>query len=277
MDGNAIMFISQKQYTLCILIIYISEGYMITGKVIHGLIMSLHAKREIDTNESNMAKNITAISNSPAKVNVPNPSQFPEKIMAHKQSSSVVPGSKIPVENPKNYTFVRDIDYGDDKSPCAMNVLVSTKLKPDFAGARGMILNETNGAKTLHVTGMYIDDNSNTPTLKKPNQYSGIGTQLMYELVKFGSENGALKISVTPVDRSEGFYLKMGFSPKAETTPNRMEEKFGNDKYSSGKIKPTWIKEFEKSSFLHPLFRNTLWTGDTNIILDNITKKLGTL
>lgn len=126
------------------------------------------------------------------------------------------------------------------------------------------------GMRNLYVSALYTWANSNAPTKLAPNKYLGMGQALIKEMMGFGLQEGIRTAIVTPLNGSEGFYLKMGFAPRVEGDPNRVPESLRAAASSeSGRLDRSWLRNFDAHSFGHETFR-AKWQGDIHSIYERL-------
>lgn len=143
----------------------------------------------------------------------------------------------------------------------AMNFSLVTQDRIDVADGRCSIDSESESESFMHISAIYVEGHTNTPTKINPNQYVGLGQILVFAAIKFGFERQVRMAKLTSLDGSEGFYLKMGFHPEVTGNPNRMAARDSALQSRNGKLNPDWVKGFAKSSFLNRDFRGPMWTG----------------
>ena len=143
----------------------------------------------------------------------------------------------------------------------AMNFSLITQDRNSVADGRCSVDSESESETFLHISAIYVEGHTNTPTKQNPNQYAGLGQILVFAAVKFGFEHNVRLARLAPLDGSEGFYLKMGLHPEVRGKPNRMTARDSVLQSHNGKLNPDWVRGFEKSSFLNRDFRGPTWTG----------------
>lgn len=173
-------------------------------------------------------------------------------------------------------TLVEDKELPPEYDDCAMNFSLITEWGENVAAGRCSIYKESGGSEYMLISAIYVEGNDNSPTKNNPNKYSGLGQLLVFAAIKFGFEQGVATTILSPLDGSEGFYLKMGFYPKVAGSPNRMGDVCSSTRFSGGKLNPAWLNKFAKASFLNESFRGVTWAGSNDLICpklkDNVLK-----
>lgn len=158
----------------------------------------------------------------------------------------------------------------------SLNIYHPVKNKPDkfipeeVAYGRCSLQGDTPEERFLYVSGVYVEGNTNDPTKKNPNRFIGLGQMLLFSAIKFGHDQGIKTCNLTPLEGSEGFYLKMGFHPQVKTTTNRMDLKDNLPRSMNGKLNPQWTNRFAKTSFTSDLNVGPEWTADISIVYPHI-------
>ncbi|SUY92959.1 Uncharacterised protein [Buttiauxella agrestis] len=148
----------------------------------------------------------------------------------------------------------------------AMNFSLITENNVELASGRCSAQSEEGESDFLYISAIYVNGNTNNPTIKKPNIHSGLGQLLVFSAINFGRENNLRTAMLTPLEGSEGFYLKMGFRPRVIGNPNRMNTTCSSFGANNGKLNSRWTNHFAESSFLHDSFRGPCWVGNISLI-----------
>lgn len=226
---------------------------------------------------------INTLINNCGKLNITNAST--------KKLSHLKPAEQY--EAPKNTTFLirnnsqnaiseacfvkKEIDLTPNGEPYGMNISLENSKNEEIASGRCSIQENPGEGEFLFISALYVEGNGNFPTIAKPNEHVGAGRILMYEMMKFGNEHNVKSALLTPLRGSEGFYLKMGFLPKVEGSPNRMPENNRVVMSKDSKLNQNWIKNFEQASFLNDNFRGGTWSGNTSLIYNELQKQISNM
>ncbi|MEX1841614.1 GNAT family N-acetyltransferase [Enterobacter cloacae] len=174
---------------------------------------------------------------------------------------------KKPVnKHPLSLYLTEEREYPPEYEGHAMNFSLITSEGQELASGRCSLQKDDNDKDYLYISAIYVEGNSNYPTRKNPNRYSGLGMILVFAAVKFGVELNIHTVKLLPVDGSHGFYLKMGFYPKSND-PNHLVNEGQIDKITKGRINTEWLMNFERRTFLNPSFRQSTWVGNAYMIL----------
>ncbi|POZ13687.1 N-acetyltransferase [Lelliottia aquatilis] len=143
----------------------------------------------------------------------------------------------------------------------SMNFTLITPNYEEVAAGRCSIMLDDNEHEIMYISAIYVTGHSNYPTKLAPNKYVGLGQILVFTAIKFGLDLGVKKVTLAPLDGSEGFYIKMGLYPQVKSGPNRMNVEGVSKSLNNGRLNPKWIHDFESSSFRHNALSDSTWVG----------------